>query len=67
MAAGPALLAFILVFLDDGITWHLINSPHHKLTHGEAYNYDTIIIGIAIAVNSLLGLPWLVAATVRSL
>ena len=22
MAAGPALLAFILVFLDDGITWH---------------------------------------------
>ena len=67
MAAGPALLAFILVFLDDGITWHLINAPNHKLTHGDAYNYDTIIIGIAVAVNSLLGLPWLVAATVRSL
>ena len=31
MAAGPALLAFILVFLDDGITWHLINHPAHKL------------------------------------
>ena len=30
-AAGPALLAFILVFLDDGITWHLINHPAHKL------------------------------------
>jgi len=61
------LLAFILVFLDDGITWHLINAPNHKLTHGDAYNYDTIIVGIAIAVNSILGLPWLVAATVRSL
>ena len=31
MAAGPAILAFILVFLDDGITWHLINHPSHKV------------------------------------
>jgi len=61
------LLAFILVFLDDGITWHLINHPSHKLTHGDAYNYDTVIIGVMIGVNSILGLPWLVAATVRSL
>jgi len=66
-ALVPALLAFILVFLDNGITWHLINHPSNKLTHGEAYNYDTIIIGIMIAVNSLFGLPWLVAATVRSI
>lgn len=34
MAAGPAILAFILVFLDDGITWHLINHPAHKLVRG---------------------------------
>ena len=67
MAAGPALLAFVLVFLDDGITWHLINHPSHKLKHGEAYNYDTIIIGLMVLVNSCFGLPWLVAATVRSL
>ena len=26
-AALPALLAFILLFLDNGITWHLINRP----------------------------------------
>jgi len=67
MAAGPALLAFILVFLDDGITWHLINHPSHKLKHGDAYNYDTFIIALMIGINSILGLPWLVAATVRSL
>lgn len=67
MAAAPALLAFILVFLDDGITWHLINHPSHKLKHGAAYNYDTLVIAFMIAVNSMLGLPWLVAATVRSL
>lgn len=67
MAALPALLAFVLCFLDDGITWHLINHPSHKLKHGVAYNYDTLIVGLMIAVNSMFGLPWLVAATVRSL
>jgi hypothetical protein len=31
VAAGPALLAFLLVYLDNGITWHLINHPSNKL------------------------------------
>lgn len=66
-AAVPALLAFILVFLDDGITWHLINRPDNKLTHGAAYHWDTLVIGLCLVVNSLFGLPWLVAATVRSI
>jgi HCO3- transporter family len=51
----------------DGITIHLMNHPCHRLTHGTAYNYDTLIVGLIIGVNSILGLPWLVAATVRSL
>lgn len=37
------------------------------MTHGTSYNYDTLIVGFITAVNSVLGLPWLVAATVRSL
>ena len=37
-ATIAALLAFILVFLDNGITWHLINRPENLLTHGSAYN-----------------------------
>ena len=45
----------------------VINHPSHKLKHGDAYNYDTVIIALMIAINSMLGLPWLVAATVRSL
>jgi hypothetical protein len=65
MAAGPAILAFILIFLDDGITWHLINNPINKLTHGTAYDYDTVVIGLMVAINSMFGLPILVAATVR--
>ena len=44
-----------------------VTHPSHKLTHGVAFNYDTLIIGFITAVNSIFGLPWLVAATVRSL
>jgi hypothetical protein len=64
VAAGPALLAFVLVFLDNGITWHLINHKSHKLQHGEAYNYDLLLSGCFNLVNGMLGLPWLVATTV---
>ena len=64
MAAGPAALAFVLAFLDNGITWHIVNHPSNKITHGDAYNYDTVISAIMVAVNSILGLPWLVASTV---
>jgi HCO3- transporter family len=63
-AAGPALLAFLLVYLDNGITWHLINHKSHQLKHGEAYNYDLLLSGIFNCINGALGLPWLVASTV---
>jgi hypothetical protein len=64
MAAGPALLGFILVYLDNGITWHLIMHKHNKLEHGEAYNYDLMLSGFFNCVNGIIGLPWLVASTV---
>jgi hypothetical protein len=64
MAAGPAALAFVLVYLDNGITWHLINHKGHNLKHGEAYNYDLCLSGFFNLVNGMLGLPWLVATTV---
>jgi hypothetical protein len=63
-AAGPAIMAFLLCYLDNGITWHLINHKHHKLTHGEAYNYDLCLNGLFNCINGLMGLPWLVATTV---
>ena len=57
-------MAFLLCYLDNGITWHLINHKHHKLTHGEAYNYDLCLSGLFNCINGLMGLPWLVATTV---
>jgi hypothetical protein len=64
LAAGPACLAFILVWLDNGITWHIANHPSNKLSHGEAYNYDTCLSACQVIINGLIGCPWLVASTV---
>mmetsp|Transcript_6075 Transcript_6075/g.11510 ORF Transcript_6075/g.11510 Transcript_6075/m.11510 type:complete len:606 (+) Transcript_6075:215-2032(+) len=64
VAAGPALLAFVLFYLDNGITWHLIYSPRNKLQHGDSYNWDLFLHGFCNMINGLLGLPWLVATTV---
>lgn len=66
-AAGPALLVAVLVYLDQNITARLVNSPDHKLQKGEAYHLDLLVVGGLMGACSLFGLPWLVAATVRSL
>jgi mannitol/fructose-specific phosphotransferase system IIA component (Ntr-type) len=66
-AVGPALLAAVLVFMDQNITARLVNSRDHRLQKGAGYHLDLAIVGLLIAGCSLLGLPWLVAATVRSL
>jgi hypothetical protein len=63
----PAFFVTILVFLDQNITVRLINAPEHKLKKGEAYHWDMLVVGVLIGVCSIFGLPWLVAATVRSL
>lgn len=64
VAAGPALLAFVLFYLDNGITWHLIYSPRNNLQHGDSYNWDLFLNGFCNMINGMLGLPWLVATTV---
>lgn len=66
-AIGPAILASMLLFLDQNITARIVNNPSHKLERGTSYHLDLTIVGALVAVCSIFGLPWLVAATVRSL
>ncbi len=66
-SALPALLSTVLVFLDQNITARLVNQPRHQLKKGAAYHLDLLIVGLLTGGLSLFGLPWLVAATVRSL
>lgn len=66
-AAAPALLATLLVFLDQNITVRLVNNAEHRLQKGPGYHLDMAVIGVSVGLFSLFGLPWVVAATVRSL
>ena len=66
-AAVPALIAAALIFLAQNITARLVNSPENRLTKGPAYHWDLVVVGGMVAACSLFGLPWLVAATVRTL
>ncbi|XP_066264175.1 electrogenic sodium bicarbonate cotransporter 1-like isoform X3 [Branchiostoma lanceolatum] len=66
-AVIPALLAVILIFMDQQITAVIVSRKEHKLKKGAGYHLDLFIVAILIAITSLLGLPWFVAATVLSL
>lgn len=66
-AAGPALLATLLIYLSQNITARLVNSPENKIKKGAAYHLDLLVVGLLVAACSMFGFPWLVAATVRSL
>ncbi|WP_442507696.1 PTS sugar transporter subunit IIA [Novipirellula sp. SH528] len=66
-SAIPGVLGAVLIFLDQNITARLVNSADHRLKKGTAYHWDLGVIGVLTGVFSLFGLPWLVAATVRSL
>ncbi|MBW2498822.1 MAG: HCO3- transporter [Deltaproteobacteria bacterium] len=66
-AAGPALMATILLFLDQNITTRLVNAPAHKLRKGAGFHLDLLVVGLIVGVGSLFALPWIVAATVHAL
>jgi hypothetical protein len=63
----PAILAVVLLFLDQNITTRLVNAKHHRLRKGSGYHMDLFVVGLIILVASFFGLPWIVAATVHSL
>ena len=70
----PALMATVLLFLDQNITVRLVNNPAYKMKKGrrpgnmiDGMHADMLCISILTALQSLVGFPWLVAATVRSI
>jgi mannitol/fructose-specific phosphotransferase system IIA component (Ntr-type) len=67
MTIIPALLATVLIFLDQNITARLVNKSDNNLVKGAGYHLDLFVVGALIIACSMFGLPWLVAATVRSL
>nr|BAU71495.1 putative sodium-driven chloride bicarbonate exchanger [Phreagena okutanii] len=66
-AVVPALLSVILIFLDQQITAVIVNRKENKLKKGVGYHLDMFVVSITVAIHSILGLPWYVAATVSAL
>ncbi|CAM1326879.1 SLC4A7 (predicted) [Pycnogonum litorale] len=67
IAILPAILATILVFMDQQITAVIVNRKENKLKKGCGYHLDLLIVAVCIGICAILGLPWFVAATVISM
>jgi hypothetical protein len=66
-ALVPAALLTVLFFLDHNISIRVVNSPDNRMKKPVAYHLDLFVLGIIVMVSSLLGLPWMCAATIQSL
>uniref|UniRef100_A0A3Q2DID7 Anion exchange protein n=1 Tax=Cyprinodon variegatus TaxID=28743 RepID=A0A3Q2DID7_CYPVA len=62
----PALLVFILIFMETQITSLIVSKKERRLMKGSGFHLDLLLIVVLGAICPLFGLPWLTAATVRS-
>uniref|UniRef100_A0A4W4FK37 Anion exchange protein n=1 Tax=Electrophorus electricus TaxID=8005 RepID=A0A4W4FK37_ELEEL len=65
-AVVPALLVFILIFMETQITSLIVSKKERRLVKGSGFHLDLLLIVTLGAICPLFGLPWLTAATVRS-
>ncbi|KAJ8418698.1 hypothetical protein AAFF_G00001970 [Aldrovandia affinis] len=68
MAASilPALLVFILIFMETQITTLIVSKKERMLVKGSGFHLDLLLIVVLGGTSALFGLPWMAAATVRS-
>ncbi|XP_045178660.2 anion exchange protein 2-like isoform X2 [Mercenaria mercenaria] len=66
VAAIPAFLIFLLLFLELQLTQMLLHKNEFKLKKGSGFHLDQFILGLVIFLCALFGLPWMCPATVRS-
>ncbi|XP_053517300.1 band 3 anion transport protein isoform X2 [Artibeus jamaicensis] len=65
-SALPALLVFILIFLESQITTLIISKPERKLVKGSGFHLDLLLVIGMGGLAAIFGMPWLSATTVRS-
>ncbi|XP_062907472.1 anion exchange protein 3-like isoform X2 [Mobula hypostoma] len=63
----PALLLFILIFMETNITTLIVSKKERRLVKGSGFHLDLLLIGVGGGVCGIFGLPWQTAATVRSI
>uniref|UniRef100_A0A665U0V0 Anion exchange protein n=1 Tax=Echeneis naucrates TaxID=173247 RepID=A0A665U0V0_ECHNA len=62
----PAVLVFILIFLESQITTLIVSKPERKMVKGSGFHFDLLLLVTMGGISSIFGMPWLSAATVRS-
>uniref|UniRef100_A0A8C7ZAM7 Solute carrier family 4 member 1a (Diego blood group) n=1 Tax=Oryzias sinensis TaxID=183150 RepID=A0A8C7ZAM7_9TELE len=62
----PALLVFILIFMESQITTLIVSKPERKMIKGSGFHFDLLLLVTMGGIFSIFGMPWLSAATVRS-
>lgn len=65
-AVLPALLVFILIFLESQITTLIVSKPERKMLKGSGFHLDLLLIVTMGGIAALFGMPWLSATTVRT-
>merc|ERR1712110_1136827 len=53
-----ALLASILLFMDQQITAVIVNNKDYKLKKGCGYHLDLLVLAVVILISSFFGLPF---------
>ncbi|XP_031434629.1 solute carrier family 4 member 1b (Diego blood group) [Clupea harengus] len=62
----PSMLVFILIFLESQITTLIISKPERKMAKGSGFHFDLLLLVTMGGLGAIFGVPWLSAATVRS-
>ncbi|XP_067644614.1 band 3 anion transport protein isoform X2 [Eurosta solidaginis] len=62
----PAILVYILIFMESHISELIIDKPERGLKKGSGLHLDIVILGFLNTCCGLFGAPWHCAATVRS-
>ncbi|XP_062416167.1 solute carrier family 4 member 1b (Diego blood group) isoform X3 [Pungitius pungitius] len=62
----PAMLVFILIFLESQITTLIVSKPERKMVKGSGFHFDLLLLVGMGGLSAVFGVPWLSAATVRT-
>lgn len=66
-AAGiPAMLVYILVFMETHISELIVDKPERGLKKGSGLHLDIVLLSLLNIFCGFFGMPWHCAATVRS-
>ncbi|XP_044270897.1 band 3 anion transport protein isoform X2 [Tribolium madens] len=63
----PAMLVYILLFMETHIAELIIDKKERKLKKGSGFHLDIVLICLINILCGFFGLPWICAATVRSI